>query len=118
MKIKHTAMQRIIRKTTATVEFADEKGDIQTGEIQVHYYSPTMADLQNSQRAMEASNGDIGWVTRELAPRIHALPDILGDDDKPIEITVANLESLPIKNLNAIQEAIEKDLHPKSDATA
>lgn len=54
------------------------------------------------------------WVSKKLADMLHSLPDLSGGKGKPFEISFENLENLSLKNLEAIEKAIEDDIDPKS----
>lgn len=117
MKIKHNPNARIVRTTTAPHEYVDEQGENATADITVEYYSPTLDDLEQSRMKVEEAGGSIQWLAGELAERVHRLPDIVGEDDKPVKITPEFLRTMTMKNLFAIQTAINEALNPKSDGT-
>lgn len=44
-----------------------------------------------------------------LARVIHSLPEIVGEDDKPVEITADTLAGFAAQNLRSLRDAIQKD---------
>lgn len=116
MKIKHNPNSRIVRSTKAPHEYLNDDGELTNAEITVEYYSPTLADIEKSKRAVDDADGDISWLAAELAERVHRLPEIVGEDDEPVKISPEFLRTLTMKNLFAIQTAINEALNPKSDA--
>lgn len=113
--IKLDAKERTIRECKAPYQFT-EKGELKTEEIRVQYYSLKIKELKDYFAEIEAKAKDaetIVWLSETLAKRIHALPDILDDKDKPIAITIENLDKIDIPNLEAIKKAIDEDVKGK-----
>lgn len=44
-----------------------------------------------------------------LARVVHSLPEIVGEDDRPIEVTAEALSGFAAQNLRSIRDAIQKD---------
>lgn len=106
--------KRAVRSTTAP--YITEDGE--TTEIAVEYYSQTTAAMKERRekaikRAESAKPGDFAWHSDELVQDLFALPDLADDKGKPFKITVANLDKLDVRNLNAIRQAIEDDISGK-----
>jgi hypothetical protein len=106
--------KRAVRSTTAP--YITEDGE--STEIAVEYYSATTAVMKERRdiaikRAENAKPGEMAWFSDELVQDLHALPDLADDKGKPFKITVANLDKLDIRNLNAIRKAIEDDIVAK-----
>jgi hypothetical protein len=106
--------KRAVRSTTAP--YITEDGEIT--EIAVEYYSSTTAFMKDRReraikRAEDAKPTDFAWHTEELVEDLFALPDLADDKGKPFKITVANLDKLDVRNLNAIRQAIEDDIAAK-----
>lgn len=106
-----------VRETTA--DFTTMDGDeIKTEKIRVRYYDFTTKELREQKAAFDAKTADdpnaVVWNTENLIQRLHSLPDIVDENEKPVEITIDFLDSLEITNLNSIKEAINRDLNPKS----
>lgn len=111
---------KAIRETTCEfVQFVD--GQPVKSEIRVQYFSWTTADFKKHEAeraALLADNPEaILWNSEVLAKRLHALPDLVDEDGRPFEITLEFLDLLDVDNVNAIREAVNKDISPKSDAT-
>lgn len=112
--------KRTIRETTAVIEVNDDEGNLIEQTIRVKYYSPRVADIEAikteiDKAAAEGESETRSFLTWMLASRIHSLPDIADEKGKPLEVSQTMLEEyLDIKSLNAIREAIEDDLNPKS----
>jgi hypothetical protein len=106
--------KRAVRSTTAP--YITEDGE--TTEIAVEYYSQTTAAMKERReaaikRAENASETEFRWFTDDLVDDLFALPDLADDKGKPFKITVANLDKLDVRNLNAIRKAIEDDIAAK-----
>lgn len=117
--IKLKTDQRNIRETSADFEYNDG-GELKTETIRVLYYSPTVAETKAAQKEIERvqrSDTEILWLSDTLLPRLHSLPNLCDEKGKPHKITKAFLESIDIKNLQRIAEAIREDLLPKSESS-
>ncbi|MFN6963960.1 MAG: hypothetical protein ACK4S4_09360 [Pyrinomonadaceae bacterium] len=114
LKIK--ASQRVVRETTAPFEYSDN-GETKSVDIRVRYYSPTIKDLHDHRREVQTRQEEQPdnpmMLSDVLARRLESLPDLSDDKGKPIKITVAALEEISIRNLTAIQRAINEDLEGK-----
>jgi hypothetical protein len=119
IKVK-SAQKPLVRETTAPFIYSDDNGDPVTENIRVRYYAWTTAKLKeaHSLREKKIAEGGTYWHSDMLADRIESLPDIVDDKGKPVKIDVAFLDTLDIKNLTAIGEAIDNDIRPKSQPDA
>ncbi len=61
-----------------------------------------------------SSVDDTIYYSETLAERLESLPDLVGKDKKPVKISVEFLDTLDIRNLEAIAKAIEEDIRPKA----
>lgn len=108
----------IIRSCTAPFEVSNGEGGIEVREITVEYYSLSTRRLKQMREAVAKRIKDNPdeplWHSTALAERIHSLPDLLDKKNKPHKITVEFLDTLDVRNLEAIREAIEEDLRPKA----
>jgi hypothetical protein len=118
--IKIQGSQRTVRETSAEFEY-EEKGELKTDTIRVQYYSPTITELRQFEQELRAkfkenTEGESStfYLTEFLVRRIHALPDLADAKGKPHKITLEFIESLDIKNLERIRDAINDDLNPKA----
>lgn len=116
--IKLSGIQKTVRETTAKFEYEDE-GKIKSEEIRVQYYSPTITELRQFEAELRAKVKDgepssTFYLTEFLVRRIHALPDLADTKGKVRKITLDFIESLDVKNLERIRDAINEDLNPKS----
>lgn len=102
---------RTIRETTCEFEYQD--GDkLKTEKIRVRYYSPTTAD----QRKLKTERDENGayWLSDMLVDRLESLPDLIDEETgKPFVIEQEFLDGLDVRNINAINQAIQDDLNPK-----
>jgi hypothetical protein len=113
--IKLNKDTRTVRQTEADFEFNDGDGQLQTEKIRVLYYSPTTQETKEIEEEMRKRQGDksklIAWYhTDTLIRRLHSLPDLVDDNEKPHKITLEFLDSLSGKNIEAINDAITDDL--------
>lgn len=112
---------RLVRQTTAPFEYTNDAGEIVTEQIRVFYRMLTVGErkqqMQRIKDAVERDDKSILWLSETLADVIDELPDILGDDGKPIAITIENLDRIAAYNLDAIDKAITADLTPKEQAS-
>ncbi|MEO8650604.1 MAG: hypothetical protein ABI539_15685 [Acidobacteriota bacterium] len=117
--IKLNPDRRTVRETSASFEYTDDKGVLQTETIRVLYKSPTVADIKRATDLVKAKRKSDTpyWLSEELADQLDSLPDLVDDKGKPFKITEELLSSFSLKNLKAIAEAIEGDLNPKSEGT-
>jgi hypothetical protein len=124
--IKIQGTQRTIRETTSEFEHF-EGGEIKKETIRVKYYSPTITELRSLEKELkakfkESSQSGEGestfYLTEFLVKRLHALPDLADGKGKPFKITLENIESLDVKNLERIRDAINDDLNPKAQAAS
>lgn len=117
MKIKARPAEKPYRSTKAKwILF--ENGEEQTVEVTVQYYSPSVREIREARERLAAKvNGDpeaIVWLSDLLAERIHAIPELVDDDEKPVEISAELLELQDLRNLQSLDEAIKADQDPKS----
>lgn len=117
--IKFDTEKKIIRTCTAPFEFPDDKGDLQVHDITVEYYSMSTKKLKEMREALakrlKDNPDEPQWFSEILFERIHALPDLIDPKkNKPYKITIDFLDSIDLKNLEAIRTAIEEDGRPKA----
>ncbi|MET0754297.1 MAG: hypothetical protein ABWZ66_13025 [Pyrinomonadaceae bacterium] len=109
-----TNKKPIIRETTAPWEY-EADGEIKTDDIRVQYYDWTTKELKEQEADLKAkqAEGDLLWNTDSLLGRIHSLPDLVDEKEKPVEITLEFLDAQSIKNIAALKKAIDDDLNPE-----
>lgn len=116
MAIKLNPKERAVRQTECDWEY-EEDGEIKTEKIRVLYYSPTVADMKADKAEMDARLKEdpdaIIWNSEFLVKRLHSLPDLVDEKDKPHPITVELLDSFTTKNLKAIKDAVDGAIAPK-----
>ena len=116
-------MQNIAPTRTVSVEVIDNEGN--TESVRVVYYSPDLrgfrARAQEGKKAPEPEldeNKQIKnfpeFVLQFCLMQIKELPDLVGENEKPIPVTEENLISIGWLNLLAIYTAIQGDITPKS----
>lgn len=110
--------KKIIRRTTAPFEFVNGDGELETREITVEYYSLSTKHVKDATAAalkkLKENPGETQWFSEIYVERIHALPDLLDPKTKKAyKITIDFLDSLDLRNLDAIRKAIEEDVRPK-----
>jgi hypothetical protein len=114
--------QRAVRETTVPFEYT-ENGEVKAQNIRLRYYAETVKEARDryaSQQKLRTENpGKIVWLSESLVGRIESLPDLKlpggsKTEDKQFEITVANLDQLDVRNLEAMQSAILQDTAPKA----
>lgn len=109
--------ERTVRECLAPYTYTVD-GKPVTEDIRVEYYSLTIEEMKAYRKDLEAKIAEnpeaVIWMSETLAPRLHALPDLTDAKGKPFEITLANLEKVPLENLDAIKTAIDEDLAGKS----
>lgn len=115
MAIKVKKDVRTIRETTAPFQYNGDDGELKTEDIRVVYYSPTTQQAREIQeemrKRMENKDEMVAWyVSDTLIRRLHSLPDLVDEKDKPYKITQEFLDSLDTVNLNAINDAITEDI--------
>jgi hypothetical protein len=115
--IKIQTGKRTIRETTAPFETTDDDGNVQTQDIRVLYYSFTTKDHKDRRArivAHQKENPDEPlWLSHLIVDQIHSLPDLVDTKGKPFKITEDFLDTLDVKNLEAIKNAIEEAVRPK-----
>ena len=86
----------------------DDEGARQSESVRVAYRAMSL------RLSRELGNEDLDkkGLCEQLARIVVSLPDIVGDDEKPIEPTVDFFDSLDIENLRAINKAIGEDINP------
>lgn len=113
--IKINTIEKTVRETMAPFELS-ENGKNRTEQIRVQYKSFTVKEMKQRRAKYEAeakANPDaVVWLSDTLAEKLIALPDLLDDKEKPVEITVEFLDTLEVRNLEAIKKAIEDDEDP------
>jgi hypothetical protein len=117
--IKLNGNRRTVRETTAEFQYTDDEGNLKFDEIRVRYFSPRIEDFKKLRAEFEAqakaNNGQPFFLSEGLAKQIESLPDLADAKGKPLKITAEVLEKeIDLLNLQAIREAIDADLAPKS----
>lgn len=125
--IKLNTNRPTIRETTATFEQVDDKGNIAETPIRVLYYSFTTKRLKEIraevQRKLDA--GETLWHSETLVDQLHGLPDLVDEKERPLfvphggdakkrEAAIDFLDSLEVKNVEAIRNAIDEAVRPKA----
>lgn len=126
IKLKHND-KPTVRETTANFEHRNGNDEISSTEIRVQFYSYTTARLKELRSSVKAKldAGETLWHSDSLADQLHGLPDLVDENEKPIFIphggnekkrvaAVEFLDSLDIKNIDAIRAAIDNALAPKA----
>ena len=108
----------IVRECTAPFIHPDESGELKTHQIRVRYRSVTSRDLKAQRADMfarhEANPNGIVYLSETLAKRIESLPDLIGEDGEPVQISEDFLDTLAVENLQAINQAINEGTDGKS----
>lgn len=105
---------RTIRECAAKWEFNDEDGKLDSKEIRVSYFSPTIAQLKaerlEEEKDRKTNPTGIVWLSDVLARSLHSLHDLPGDKSSIDSPSVEWLDEQDLKNLTAIRNAIDEDL--------
>lgn len=111
---------RTVRECVSKWEYNGTDGKVETAEIGVFYFSPTIAQLKKQRAEAKArydkDSTDIYWLSEELLPLLHSLSDLPGTA-APSPLTVEWLDEQDITNLSRIKAAITEDIElgkPKS----
>lgn len=103
----------ITHECTAPFVHADDSGEVKTHQIRVRYRSLTTQEIKARRAELierqKTDPNDLVYLSETLAKRIESLPDLIGEDGQPLEITEQFLESLLVENLQAIDKAIADD---------
>lgn len=114
----YDAERKIVRTCTAPFEFINDSGTLESREITVEYYSLSTKRLKEMRDAaakrLKDNPDEPAWYSDILVERIHALPDLCDKKGKPHKITAEFLDTLDLRNLEAIRVAIEEDIRPKA----
>lgn len=102
----------IVRETKAKYTH-QVGGEIRTEEIRVRYRSLSIKALKE-QKQLIADKKDDAYISDTVFAVVDELPDFVGEDNKPIELTLEFFEEMSIDNLKAIKDAIDGDVNPKS----
>lgn len=86
-----------------------ENDEERTEQIRVQYYPLSVKDLKDSQ---DVKADEKLWLSDVLIKRLHALPDLCDETEKPIEITLEFLETQSVQNLKNVFEAIDAHENP------
>jgi hypothetical protein len=108
IKLK-TASKRLVRETKCPFLFVDDNGEERSEDIRVRYYSLTVGEMREFGRRVDEHGSEM-YVTDLLMPLLESLPDIVGDDEKPLPITLELLDSFSGVNVKAIHRAIQEDI--------
>lgn len=105
---------RTIRETTCKWEFNGEGGKLETSNITINYFSPTIAQLKAERVAEEAridkDPTTLTWLSDRLQPVIHSLSDLPGKTSVVTAPSIEWLDEQDLVNLNAVRDAIDEDL--------
>lgn len=114
MSATKTKTNCTIRETIATWEFNGADGKVESKEITINYFSPTVAQLKADRLAeaerQEKNPESVVWITDALAPLIHSLHDLPGEKEIVISPTVEWLDEQDLRNLTSLRDAIDEDL--------
>lgn len=99
---------RIVRETTCPF-ITVEDGEEHKQEIRIEYFALSIAESAQHRQTM----GDDTTWNELLAPLIKSLPDFVDEKDKPVKITKEFLAEFNTLNLQAMFQAITRDLSPK-----
>ena len=104
---------RTIRECTAKWEYNGESGTVESAEVRVQYYSPTIAQLKADrlaeERRIEEDPTTVIWLSELLSKSIYALHDIPNEASVK-QPSVEWLDEQDLKNLTAVRSAIDEDL--------
>jgi hypothetical protein len=109
---------RTIRETTCKWEFNNEDGDLESKEIRINYFSPTVAQLKADRLAEEAridkDPTSVIWITDILGKTLHSLHELPVTPSTPQSVVIAPsiewLDEQDLRNLTTVREAIDEDL--------
>jgi hypothetical protein len=109
---------RTIRETTCKWEFNNEDGDLESKEIRINYFSPTVAQLKADRLAEEAridkDPTSVIWITDILGKTLHSLHELPVTPSTPKSVVIAPsiewLDEQDLRNLTTVREAIDEDL--------
>lgn len=111
MVIKATQLSEAKTRTTKTNILLRTENGFQEAEIEIEYFSDTLANYKERFKDLNAEDADFAVA---LSRRIKSLPNVLDDNDKPIEVTPEYLSTLHPQNMKRIFDAIQEDLNPQS----
>jgi|GEM_PF-5165915 len=117
MKTAKKQISRPIRETTTTWDFAGEKpGQVDTKEITVFFYSPTIADLKTRHRSIAgvAATEDSYWSSAWLPIYVHSLPDLNVGQGFAEPVTMEWLDDQDLENITRLRDAIDAAIAPKT----
>ena len=106
-----TNKKPIVRETTAKYSYVDG-GEIKTEDIRVRYRSLSVKSLKE-QKALINDKKDDAYISDMVFAVVEELPDFVGEDKKPITLTLEFFEEMDLDNLKAIKEAIDGDVNPE-----
>lgn len=105
---------RTIREVTVKWEHNNGiPGKVESTDVRVNYFSPTIAQLKAERLAEEQRTADdpraLTWLSDRLAPVLHSLHGLPGEQsitNPPIDW----LDEQDLKNITAVRDAIDEDL--------
>lgn len=116
--------KRTVRECTAEFQTTDAAGSLAFESIRVRYFSPRGHDFKDLRAEMNdkienAPNEPVNWLAVGLSKQLHSLPDLAHPKTgKPLTHGTFDAELLDreidLLNLQAIRDAIDEDLAPKS----
>lgn len=115
--IKLNAKSRPVRETEADWQYTDDDGNTVTEKTPVRFYCLTVNEIRaaNDARRETIRNGEGWYISDTLLPCLESLPGLIDPaTNKPVKITKEFLESQEAVNLQAVANAIDEDVDPKS----
>ena len=132
MKVKLKQLTTGTRRINVPLAFMNEEGVLTTEDFAVVYkqYSPaTTTKIQADLRKMfpklvdpatnEKDDPEAKYILAEkLARMIVEIDGIVGDDGKNVKLTAADYDEFDLRNLTALNQAIEQDVTPDPTPSA
>jgi hypothetical protein len=112
---KSKLTQKIVRETTADIDYNDEAGDIKQETMTVRFQSLSTAELRERQlKSRELRKKDeTYWLAEELQG---VVIEIIEADGTRHPATLELLESMSVDNLRKLSTAIDEAVRPKEPA--
>src|SRR5436309_971564 len=114
MAIKAGSVVNARRTVKAALTF-EAQAERTTADLRVLYRG---ISLRLAREFEQATDEDKAAVVAQIARIVVGLPDILGEDEKPVEPSSEFFEALDIENLRAISDAIGNDINPPTKPSA
>ena len=109
-KIKANKLADVAHTTSAVLTFPDDAGQSQKDTFTIIYRgmsAKTMRDLAESRIGENRVE-----KAKYLATVVKQMPEVIGDDEQPVEITFEFFDSMEIDNLSAIFDAVQEGYNP------